>query len=152
MFHLLFQRINAFYERVFKNYGSFLAKYYIYTIIFAFALNLGLSLGLMRLRFITEVDELFMPVGSEGRRDEARVKSIFNETATLAHDFYIHQLPDMGTWAEVNFQSCGPRDPVTGLADNILQLKYIDEIRRVNEHILRNTTATVTADKNHTGK
>jgi hypothetical protein len=131
MFHLLFQRLNKFYENIFAKYGSFLAKYYAYTIVFAFVLNLGLSLGLLKLRVITEVDELFMPVGSEARRAEARVKYIFNDSVTLAHDFYIHQLPDMGTWAEVNFQSCGN--------DNILQLKYIEEIKRINEHILKRT-------------
>jgi hypothetical protein len=131
MFHLLFQRLNKLYENIFTSYGSFLAKYYVYTITFAFVLNLGLSLGIMRLRVITEVDELFMPVSSEARRAEARVKYLFNESATLAHDFYIHQLPDLGTWAEVNFQPCGN--------DNILQLKYIQEIKRINEHILNQT-------------
>ena len=129
MFHILFQRLNKFYETLFKNYGSFLSKYYIYTISTAFLLNMGLSLGLLRMNWINDVDQLFMPVNSEARKVEAMVKRIFNETSKLTQDSYLHQLADLGTYAELNFQPC-QLGLEANKPENILQAKYIEEILR----------------------
>ena len=141
MFHILFQRLNKFYETLFKNYGSFLSKYYIYTISTAFLLNMGLSLGLLRMNWINDVDQLFMPVNSEARKVEAMVKRIFNETSKLTQDSYLHQLADLGTYAELNFQPC-QLGLEANKPENILQAKYIEEILKINDFILTNTVAT----------
>ena len=137
MFHLLFDRVNRFYEHVFHAYGTFLARRYAYVICGAVALNVLLSLGLLRLVWIEDVDYLFLPVNSEAKRLEQRVKTLYNpERTMLTRDFYIHQLADMGTWAEVNFQTCANASPDD---NNILQSKYMQAIVRLNEHILART-------------
>ena len=95
MFHLLFEKSNAFYERVFAGYGRLLARHYKLAICLSLAVNIVLSLGIMRMRVITDADELFTPIGSEGWRDELRLKQLFNKSR-LTPDFYLHQLLDLG--------------------------------------------------------
>ena len=81
-----------------------------------------------------------MTVDSEARRDEMHVKRLFNASHMLAENFYVHQLPDMGTWAEVIFEPCGssPGEP-----ENILQAKYMREIKVFHDYILANTHVTL---------
>jgi predicted RND superfamily exporter protein len=139
MFHLLFERVNKFYEKLFAIYGRFLSKYYKYTIVFSLLLNLILSFGLVKIKIIEDADSLFMPIDSQARRLESRVKYLFNHSSKLTQDFYVHQQPDMGTWTEINFQPIhfDPSNPQR--LENILQLKYVDEIRAIHTHLLEST-------------
>jgi hypothetical protein len=144
MFHILFEKVNSFYERQFKRYGRFLAKYHYYIILISLIVNLLLGFGIFRLNMLTDSDDLFMTVDSEARRDEMRTKRIFNTSTVLSNNFFLHQLLDMGTWAEINFVACSNEDAAstssssTGEPINILQPKYIDEIKRINDYILNN--------------
>lgn len=141
MFHHLFERVNRFYERIFAGYGRFLAKYYILTIVCAFFLNLFLSAGMLRFNMIKDSDTLFMPVDSQARIDERNVKHLYNSSAMMTSDFFIHQLLDLGTWAEVNFQTCKP-------GENILHVDYLSEIKRLNEHLLDKAKVVVNLTAN----
>lgn len=136
MFHYLFERVNRFYENIFEKYGRFISKYYIYTIVGAFFLNLFLSAGMLRFNMIKDTDVLFMPQDSQARQDERLVKYIFNESARMTGDFFLHQILDLGTWAEVNFQTCESNE-------NILGEEYIEQIRGVNQFLLANSLVQV---------
>lgn len=141
MFHLLFERVNKFYEGLFENYGSFLSKYYVYTIAGSFVLNFVLSLGLISSNWIQDVDVLFMPLDSKARVDELTIKRLYSPETMLTHDFYIHQLSDLGLWAEINFQPCRI-DPVTKQPDNILKEDYIQEIIKINDYVMKQIKVT----------
>jgi len=132
MFHLLFEKVNNFNEKLFEKYGRLLSKYYIYAILGAFVLNLALGFGILRLKMITDADLLFMPVESDARADELKLKSIFNSSFELSNNFFIHQLLDLGSWAEINFRPCS-------LDENVLQDKYLHEIAQINEFLLNRT-------------
>jgi hypothetical protein len=84
------------------------------------------------MKMITDADLLFMPVESDARADEQKLKSIFNTSFELSNNFFIHQLLDLGSWAEINFRPCSADD-------NILQDKYLHEIAQINEFLLNNT-------------
>lgn len=132
MFHLLFKKVNKFYEKLFRKYGRFLSKYYKFTICISFLVNLVLSFGIFRINMITDTDVLFMPIESEAKLDEKHVKYLFNSSAKLSADFYLHQILDFGTWAEINFQPCK--------SDNILSEKYMTEIARISRDFVESLT------------
>lgn len=140
MFDLLFEKVNWFYEKCFEKYGKFISKYYIFTIVLSVVLNVILSCGILKMKMITDTDALFMPIDSEARRDEVLVKNLFNSSSLLSKDFYLHQLHDLGTWAEVNFKVklCDP-NRFTRDQENVLKKKYIEEVKRVNDFLLANT-------------
>jgi hypothetical protein len=93
MFELLFERLNNFYEKIFYNYGLFIVKYYKYTIAFSFLINILLSFGLLKLKLITDSDELFSVINSKAKADEARLKQIFiNNKDFYENKYYLHQL------------------------------------------------------------
>jgi hypothetical protein len=93
MFELLFERFNSFYEKIFHNYGLFIVKYYKYTIAFSFLINILLSFGLLRMKLITDSDELFSVINSKAKADEARLKQIFiNNKDFYENKYYLHQL------------------------------------------------------------
>lgn len=133
MFHHLFERTNCFYEHLFEKYGRFLAKHHVIFIVGAFLLNLFLSAGMLRLRMITDSDTLFMPQDSQARLDERLVKQLFNESTKMTPDFFLHQILDLGTWAEVNFQTCDSVD------NNILREPYLMLINRLHLSLLEKT-------------
>lgn len=141
MFHHLFERVNRLYERIFESYGRFLAKFYIAVIVGAFFLNLILSAGMYRFRMLKDADSLFMPEDSQARLDERLVKSLFNESSKMTSDFFLHQILDLGTWAEVNFQTCDRK------ANNILSEPFINLISRINEHLLKKAVAETNLSK-----
>ena len=80
------------------------------------------------MEMITNSDVLFMPTDSEARSDEKHVKELFNSSYYLSNNFYMHQLLDLGTYGEIIFQTC-ETDSQTNIQDNILQEKYINEIK-----------------------
>ena len=135
MFHILFQKSNSFYESIFEKWGRFLAKYHVYIIVVAILLNVLLGLFLFRLEILTDSDALFMPTDSEARLDERHVKDIFKSSYYLTNNFYMHQMLDLGTYGELLFQTCEQ--------ENILQEKYMSEIKKINEYILKNTRVTL---------
>jgi predicted RND superfamily exporter protein len=137
MFHILFEKVNTFYEKIFGSYGRFLSKYYIHVIVASFLINLILSVGIYRIKIITDAEDLFMPIDSEAIKDELYLKTIFNDSTTTSN-FYIHQLLDMGTWAEINFIPCAS-DKKDKYFENILQSKYMNEIVKINDYLLQNT-------------
>ena len=93
MFELLFEKFNNFYEKIFFNYGLFVAKYYKYTIAFSFLVNILLSFGLLRMKLITDSDELFSVINSQAKADEARLKQLFiNNKDFYENKYYLHQL------------------------------------------------------------
>lgn len=128
MFHYLFDRVNLFYEKVFFNYGKFISRHYLKVIFVSFMVNFVLSLGMLRLNMITNVDNLFFPIKSQARQDETLVKNLFNNSKLASDDFYLHQIADFGTWAEVNFQTCS--------GENILNEDYLTKIKKIHELIL----------------
>jgi hypothetical protein len=142
MFHILFQKFNSFYESLFEKWGRFLAKYHIYVIIFVILLNTFLGFFIFRMEMITNSDVLFMPTDGEARLDEKQVKELFNSSYYLSNNFYMHQLLDLGTYGEIIFQTCETGSQ-TNSQDNILQEKYIDEIKMVNDYVLKNTFVTI---------
>ncbi len=90
----------------------------------------------MRMTMITNVDQLFMPSQSLARDHENIIKSLFN-SSKMAENFFLHQITDLGTWAEINFRPCvSSNDPNS---DNVLQDKYINEIRKFNDYLITNT-------------
>lgn len=144
MFHHLFEKANSFYEKSFGSYGRFLAKYHLIVIVGAFFLNLFLSAGMIRFHMITDADTLFMPEDSQARKDELLVKHIFNDSTKMTSDFFLHQILDLGTWAEINFQTCNNND------SNILRGPYLRLIKKINSHLLNKTTAETFLNNNHT--
>jgi len=94
------------------------------------------------MEMITDSDVLFMPTDSEARSDEKHVKELFNSSYYLANNFYMHQLLDLGTYGELIFQTC-ETDSQTNIQDNILQEKFINEIKMVNDYVLKNTFVTI---------
>ena len=135
MFSNLYENLNNFYERLFRAYGRIIAKYYVYIIIFSLILNCLLSLGISKFQIITDTDELFTPVGSQAKKDEILIKSLFNEERLKSSEFFMHQLADMGKWAEINFLTCLNDH---GKEENILQEKYLNKIKSIYEFIKKN--------------
>jgi hypothetical protein len=138
MFEFLFQRFNTFYERCFFKFGIILANYYKQVIIFAFTLNAILSLGLLKIKIINNADELFQIKNSKAVEDELLIKSLFQKN-NLKENFYLYQLTDLGTGAEVNFN----RKTTSSNSDNanLLSKEYFEEILRIHEYIIGNVTA-----------
>ena len=136
MFELLFEKFNKFYENIFFHYGLFISKYYKYTIIISFLINVLLSLGLFKIRLITDSDELFSVINSQAKIDEAALKKIFIDNKNFYEkNFYLHQLLDFGTWGEINFHV------IDEISDkNIINEAYFDEIKHVHDLIVNNLT------------
>jgi hypothetical protein len=122
MFEYLFEKFNNFYENIFYKYGIFLSKYYIHIILVSFAINLGLSFGILKLNIIDDVDEIYGVQHSEAKKQERYLKTIFNTTDTFENKYYIHQLIDFGTWAEINFRVAEDKN------SNIIKFEYFKEI------------------------
>ena len=137
MFHILFEKVNSFYEKIFGCYGRFLSKNYINVIVASFLINLILSIGIYRIKVITDAEDLFMPIDSEAIKDEIYLKTIFNDS-TITSNFYVHQLLDMGAWAEINFIPCATNKNENHF-ENILESKYMEEIVRIKDYLLQNT-------------
>ena len=135
MFHILFERVNNFYEGLFSAYGRFLAKHYVLVILSALTINCLLSYGITRMEMVTDSDELFTIIGSETMQDEIRLKKMFSEEKLISKDHNLHQMFDIGTWGEVQFLTC-PTNAL-GVADNILQDKYMEQIHSVHELVLK---------------
>ena len=143
MFHILFEKANNFYEKIFEKYGRFLSKHYLVTISAAFIINLVLSVFIYRIKMLTDSDELFMVLNSQARADEKLVKSVYNSSYYLENNFFMHQLTDMGTWGELIFQTC--QNNKDGIKDNILQEKYMSEMAKFNEFVLNSTYFLINA-------
>ena len=88
---------------------------------------------------ITDVDKLFMPTQSLAREHEEIIKNLFNSTK-MSENFFLHQITDLGTWAEINFRPCATK---TNGFENIFEEKYIEEIRQVNDYLIKNTYVNV---------
>lgn len=86
---------------------------------------------------ITDTDKLFMPSESLAREHEKIIKDLFNSTK-MSENFFLHQITDLGTWAEINFRPCSTQ-LTNGESENILQEKYINEIIKVNDYLMKNT-------------
>jgi hypothetical protein len=130
MFDVLFEKFNRFYETLFFKYGKFLAKYYGFVIVVSFAVNVTLVCGLFQFKLISDPDDLYMTIDSTARKTERQLKNLFNATEKTADKFFVHQLLDLGTWAEINFHV--KPDPTANIIDPV----YIDEIRRIHTRIL----------------
>jgi hypothetical protein len=130
MFELLFERFNQFYESLFFRYGKFLSKHYAPVILVSLVVGLVLSSGLFQFKVISNPDDLYMTIDSTARTNEARLKRLFNTTENNENKFFVHQLLDVGTWAEINFH------PKPNASDNIIDKVYFDEIRHVHARIL----------------
>ena len=135
VFEKLFEKFNNFYEKLFFNYGIFVAKYHAVVIIATLFLNIMLSVGIFNINIVKDADELFMVTNSEAKRNERLFKKLFKNTETVNKQFYMHQLLDMGTGAEINFRV--REDP----NKNILEKKYFDEILAIHQKILENVVA-----------
>ncbi len=84
---------------------------------------------------ITNTDTLFMPSGSLASQHEKIILKLYNSTK-MSENFFLHQITDMGTWAEVNFRAM-PSNLESN--ENILQEKYLRVIRKANEYLIKNT-------------
>lgn len=129
MFEKLYVKLNSIYEKIFESYGYFLSKYYKQILIASFIINLILSSGILRLKILTDTDELFNVKNSQAKKEETYIKNLFN-LAKMEDNFYIHQLPDLGMYAEINFHVA--KDP----KENILQKIYINEISNIHKQIM----------------
>ena len=58
----------------------------------------------------------------------------------------MHQIPDFGTWGELNFLTCADKN---GYYDNILQPKYLNRIKEFNRVLMKDTVLKLN-DKNIT--
>ena len=151
MFSILFDKFNRFYERVFSAYGRFRSKFYMAIRMVVFGINAFLTCGILRMKMITDSDELYMPVDSLAKKHESDVKRIFEKSTNVAENFFLHQQLDLGTWAEVNFRSCQARPwnlvpevlSTHDLQVNILTRDFIKRIAGVNEYILNKTVVHV---------
>lgn len=93
------------------------------------------GIGLSRMTMITNTDTLFMPSDSIASKHEQIVLKLYNSTK-MSENFFLHQITDLGTWAEVNFR------PVRSLRysdENVLQEKYLKAIRKVNDYLIKNS-------------
>lgn len=160
MFHILYKKVNHFYESVFEVYGKFLAKHYVLVIVAALIVNVILSAGSFNLTMVTDADELFIPQNGVAKRDEFHIKELFapvifyffyslffkfvNLVLILkdkldSNDFFLHQLADFGSWTEVNFLTCNK----DGQYDNILQPYYLKKIAHIHKQLVENTVVKV---------
>ncbi len=142
MFHILFEKVNRFYEGFFKWYAKLLAKYYVYFIIMSVTLNLLLSLGIFKMTMITDSNLLFTPSDSEAVSNEMLIQKLFDENRTHTNDFYLHQQPEFGKWAEINFITCPTRSNDATSARNILNKNYLNKIKQINSLILNEILVT----------
>ena len=133
LFEILFSKFNKFYEKIFHKYGFFLSKYPLKVIITSVLVNILLAFGSLRIKMITDTDDLFMIMNSEARRDEKYFSNIFGCKDIVREEFYMHQLFDFGTGAEIQFRV--RNDPKA----NILEKKYFDEINSIHKIILQNS-------------
>lgn len=131
MFHQLFEKVNKFYEYVFRSYGRLLSRFYVQSIVCTLLVNGVLLACMFNFKLIEDTDSLFMPMDSQARHDERLVKQLYNNNSKLTNDFFIHQLLDLGTWAEVNFQSCSPDSA------NIINESLLMDVRAINDYLLR---------------
>jgi hypothetical protein len=136
IFEVLFGKVNDFYENIFYNYGVILSKHYKAIITGAVVCNILLALCIFKMRLLNDVDELYFLVDSRAKYDERYLKGLFNESIELESKYFIHQILDLGTWAEVIFHVAADADA------NILEPKYFDEIRTIHETLMRNTIVT----------
>ena len=95
-------------------------------------------MGVLKINLIKDAEELFMVTNSEAKQNEKFFKKIFHNTETVHKNFYLHQLLDLGTGAEINFRVRG--DPNA----NILEKKYFDEILTIHQNIIENIVANET--------
>ena len=86
---------------------------------------------------ITSTDTLFMPSGSIANQHEQTILKLYN-TTKMSENFFLHQITDMGTWAEVNFRPISPNTAANSY-ENVLQEKYLKVIRKVNDYLIRST-------------
>ena len=146
MFEILFEKFNNFYEKIFLNYGLFVAKYYKYTIVISFLINILLSFGLFKLNLITDSDELFSVTDSKAKSDEGLLKQIFiSNTDYYEKKFFLHQLLDFGTWGEINIHV---KNEIVD--KNIINETYFDEIRHIHDQIVNNVTTNSSLKLNDT--
>ena len=113
-----------------------MANYYVHVIIASLICNCLLSIGIMRINMVIDSDELFVPVDSQAKRDEILIKSLFTESKLNSEEFFLHQLPDFGRWGEINFLTCPNQNDEP---DNILQEKYLSQIKTINDIIINST-------------
>ena len=88
-------------------------------------------MGVFKMKMITDSDTLFMTTDSQAKIDEAKIKKMFNTEKLLADNYFIHQAPDLATWAEINFMH-------KDLNANLLKKEYLSEIKNINDYMLEN--------------
>jgi hypothetical protein len=136
-FEMLFNKFNRFYERSFYKYGLFVSKHPIKIVFISIFVNVLLAFGVLRMKMITDTDDLFMTINSEAKRNEKSFANIFGTSQTVQKEFYVHQIFDLGTGAEINFRV--KDDPNA----NILEKKYFDEISVIHKRILEHSVFTI---------
>jgi hypothetical protein len=137
VFEILFKKFNKYYEKIFYNYGIFVSKYPICIILVSLSLNIFLSIGILKINMIEDTDKLFMLENSDAKKNEKFLKNLFNNTEITSNEFYLHQIFDFGTGAEINFKVRG------NSSSNILEKKYLDEIQAVHFMIYENVEIKV---------
>ncbi|KAK3100527.1 hypothetical protein FSP39_021363 [Pinctada imbricata] len=112
----------------FGKYGSFVArgkfKPWIVMIV-CVVVNVGLTMGLLRIESLSDIEELYTPRNSEASKNRKEVNDLFSNQ----HDRYFnqHALSDLGLYGEVIFRTA---DDV-----NILNVSIINQIKVIDERI-----------------
>jgi hypothetical protein len=133
VFEILFEKFNRFYENLFHKHGLFVSKYPKTIITVSLIVNIILALGVFKLKMIKDTDELFMLVNSDAKRDEKLFSNVFDKSSELINkEFYLHQLFDLGTGAEIMFRVREDSNK------NILEKKYFDEMLMIHRKLLEN--------------
>lgn len=134
MFKYLHKKLNTFYDKIFQLYGIFLSKYFIYIICVTIFINILLSLGIFKINYLSNYDDLFVLKNSINKRNEIYLKNLFNSNhgINLKDSFSLHQSLDFGAYGEINFHLNGD--------ENIFNPVYLEEIRKVNDIIKKDVS------------
>ena len=134
MFELLFKKTNILYEGIYSKYAKFVSKYYLVTICIPFIINLILSFGIFKVKFIQDTSEIFSLANSKAKANENYIHKLFNydRISKDNNQFLIHQLLNQGLYAEINFH------PAKNSTDNIINKTYINDIIKINNLIKNN--------------
>ena len=131
MFEDLFNKFNKFYVKIYSKYTMLVSKYYLAFICVPFILNLTLLIGILKVNFVKDSNDLFTFVESKSKVDEVSIRRLFDykKISEDNNKYYIHQILDQGLFAEINFHV------KNNSGKNILNEVYIEDIVKINQLI-----------------
>ena len=122
------EKYEEWFGKVFGRYGRFVArdKKTPWIILFVCAfMNIGLTIGIIKMESVTDIEEVYTPQNSEASKDRAAVKNMFPNMN--GQNFNQHALSDFGLYGEVIIRTANDM--------NILNTTLLSQIQEIDEII-----------------